>query len=204
VLLLQNAGLKSKDNSARCFAIDLLGGIASRLKRDSATCSCENLWILQEFTVVGSDGAKILKNKCCVCLGGKGIDITCDVCGRCFHSDCMGSGNRDNLQRDSVCPLCFCKQQLNVLQSYCQLQIKENGKRTASVSKKSATPDEVPAVEIVQQILLSYFQEAGPQDDGNLFTRWYVVWSLILVCACAFGDLCSFCVQVLSMHVVQR
>ncbi|GJN10527.1 hypothetical protein PR202_ga28626 [Eleusine coracana subsp. coracana] len=119
VLLLQNAGLKSKDTSVRCFAIDLLGGIASRLKH------------------------------------------------------CMGSGNQDNLQHGSVCPLCCCKQQLSVLQSYCQLQIKENGKRTASASKKSVTPDEVPALEIVQQILLSYLQEAGPQDDGNLFTRWF-------------------------------
>ncbi|GJN24260.1 hypothetical protein PR202_gb11991 [Eleusine coracana subsp. coracana] len=139
VLLLQNAGLKSKDTSVRCFAIDLLGGIASRLKRDSAICSREKLWILQDLT----------------------------------DSDCMGSGNQDNLQHGSVCPLCFCKQQLSVLQSYCQLQIKENGKRTASASKKSVTPDDVPALEIVQQILLSYLQEAGPQDDGNLFTRWF-------------------------------
>ncbi|KAK3124182.1 hypothetical protein QOZ80_7BG0583020 [Eleusine coracana subsp. coracana] len=173
VLLLQNAGLKSKDTSVRCFAIDLLGGIASRLKRDSAICSREKLWILQDLTDSGSDSSKISKNKCCVCLSGKGVDIACDVCGRCFHSDCMGSGNQDNLQHGSVCPLCFCKQQLSVLQSYCQLQIKENGKRTASASKKSVTPDDVPALEIVQQILLSYLQEAGPQDDGNLFTRWF-------------------------------
>ncbi|TVU40275.1 hypothetical protein EJB05_13731 [Eragrostis curvula] len=139
VLVLQNAGLKSKDNSARCFAIDLLGGIASRLKRDSVISSREKLWILQELT----------------------------------DADCMGAGNQDNLQRDSVCPLCFCKQQLSVLQSYYQLQLKENGKRTGSARKNSVTPDEVPAVEIVQQILLSYFQEAGPQDDGNMFTRWF-------------------------------
>ncbi|PUZ68216.1 hypothetical protein GQ55_2G007600 [Panicum hallii var. hallii] len=180
VLLLQNAGLKSKDTNARCFAIDLLGGIASRLKRDSVACSDEKLWILQELTDAGSDGSKILKNKCCVCLGGRGINIACDVCGRCFHSDCMGSGSQDNLQRDSVCPLCFCNQQLSVLQSYCQLQTKENGKRTAaSVSKKSSAPSEVPAVDIVQQILLSYLQEAGPQDDGNLFTRWFYlcIWN---------------------------
>uniref|UniRef100_A0A0E0AF42 Sister chromatid cohesion protein n=1 Tax=Oryza glumipatula TaxID=40148 RepID=A0A0E0AF42_9ORYZ len=93
VLLLQNAGLKSKDTSARCFAIDLLGGIASRLKRDS---------------------------------------------------------------------------------SYYELQNKENGKRNAaSHRKKSTVPDEVTAVDIVQQILLTYIQEGGSQDDGNLFTRWF-------------------------------
>ncbi|CAN6170545.1 unnamed protein product [Urochloa humidicola] len=180
VLLLQNAGLKSKDTNARCFAIDLLGGIASRLKRDSVTCSEEKLWILQELTYAGSDGSKILKNKCCVCLGGRGINIACDVCGRCFHSDCMGAGSQENLQRDSVCPLCFCKQQLSVLQSYCQLQTKENGKRTAALlGRKSTSPAEVPAVDIVQQILLNYLQEAGPQDDGNLFTRWFYlcIWN---------------------------
>ncbi|KAL6647205.1 hypothetical protein ACP70R_014642 [Stipagrostis hirtigluma subsp. patula] len=174
VLLLQNAGLKSKDTSARCFAIDLLGGIASRLKRDSVTCREEKLWILQVLTDAGSDGSEILKNKCCVCLGGRGINIACDACGRCFHSDCMGAGSQDSLQRDSVCPLCFCKQQLSVLQSYCQSDIKENGKRTTALhSKRSATPPEVSAVDIVQQILLGYLQEAGPQDDGNLFTRWF-------------------------------
>ncbi|TVU01909.1 hypothetical protein EJB05_52614, partial [Eragrostis curvula] len=137
--------------------------------------SREKLWILQELTDAGNDGTKILKNKCCVCLGGRSINLACDVCGRCFHSDCMGAGNQDNLQRDSVCPLCFCKQQLSVLQSYYQLQLKENGKRTGSARKNSVTPDEVPAVEIVQQILLSYFQEAGPQDDGNMFylCMWY-------------------------------
>ncbi|ONM51055.1 PHD finger family protein [Zea mays] len=180
VLLLQNAGLKSKDTNVRCFAIDLLGGIASRLKHDSVICSEEKLWILQDLTDAGSDGSKILKNKCCVCLGGRGINIACNECGRCFHSDCMGAASQDNLERDSVCPLCFCKQQLNVLQTYCQSQIKENGKKTAaSTSKKSAKPAEVPAVDIIQQILLSYLQESGPQDDGNLFTRWFYlcIWN---------------------------
>lgn len=187
MLLLQNAGLKSKDTNARCFAIDLLGGIASRLKRDSVICSEEKLWILQDLIDAGSDGSKILKNKCCVCLGGRGINIACNECGRCFHSDCMGAASQDDLQRDSVCPLCFCKQQLNVLQSYCQSQIKENGKKTAaSASKKSAKPAEVPAVDVVQQILLSYLQEIA-QDDGNLFTRWYVAWNFYR--ASVFGDL---------------
>ncbi|KAL5197683.1 hypothetical protein ABZP36_001195 [Zizania latifolia] len=174
VLLLQNAGLKSKDTSARCFAIDLLGGIASRLKRDSVICSKEKFWILQELTDTESDGSKILKNKCCVCLGGRGINMACDVCGRCFHSDCVGACSQENLQRDYACPLCFCKQQLSVLQSYYELQNKENCKRNAaSLRKKSAAPDETTAIDIVQQILLSYIQEAGPQDDGNLFTRWF-------------------------------
>jgi cohesin loading factor subunit SCC2 len=176
VLLLQNAGLKSKDTSARCFAIDLLGGIASRLKRDSVICSKEKLWILQELTDAENDSSKILKNKCCVCLGGRGINMACDVCGRCFHSDCMGAGSQENLQRDSVCPLCFCKQQLSVLQSYYELENKEKGKRASTAhKKKTAIPDEVTAVDTVQQILLNYLQEAGPQDDGNLFSRWYVV-----------------------------
>jgi hypothetical protein len=39
------------------------------------------------------------------------------------------SASQDNLERDSVCPLCFCKQQLNVLQTYRKSQIKENGKK---------------------------------------------------------------------------
>ncbi|CAM0905131.1 unnamed protein product [Alopecurus aequalis] len=174
VLLLQNAGLKSKDTSARCFAIDLLGGIASRLKRDSVICSKEKLWILQELTDADNGSSEVLKNKCCVCLGGRGVNMACDTCGRCFHSDCMGAGSQENLQPDSVCLLCFCKQQLSVLQSYYELQNKEKSKRTStSHRKKTATPDEVTVVDTVQQILLNYLQEAGPQDDGNLFSRWF-------------------------------
>ncbi|CAL8155977.1 unnamed protein product [Prunus armeniaca] len=49
VLLLQNAGLKSKDIGARTRAIDLLGTIAARLKRDSALGSKDKFWILQEL-----------------------------------------------------------------------------------------------------------------------------------------------------------
>jgi cohesin loading factor subunit SCC2 len=182
VLLLQNAGLKSKDIPARCFAIDLLGGIASRLKRDSVICSKEKLWILQELTDGDNDSSKILKNKCCVCHGGRDIDMACDTCGRCFHSDCMGAGSQENLQPDSVCILCFCRQQLSMLQSYYELQNKEKSKRTStSHKKKSAAPDEVTAVDTVQQILLNYLQEAGPQDDGNLFSRWYGNISVFVV-----------------------
>jgi cohesin loading factor subunit SCC2 len=63
VLLLHNAGLKSKDTNVRCFSIDLLGGIASRLKHDSFIYSEEKLWILQDLTDAGNDGSKIVKNK---------------------------------------------------------------------------------------------------------------------------------------------
>ncbi|CAB4309700.1 unnamed protein product [Prunus armeniaca] len=51
VLLLQNAGLKSKDIGARTRAIDLLGTIAARLKRDSALGSKDKFWMLQELVV---------------------------------------------------------------------------------------------------------------------------------------------------------
>uniref|UniRef100_A0A2N9ILA6 Sister chromatid cohesion protein n=1 Tax=Fagus sylvatica TaxID=28930 RepID=A0A2N9ILA6_FAGSY len=53
--ILENAGLKSKDTSARTMAIDLLGTIAARLKRDAVLCRRVKFWVLQEL--VNADGA---------------------------------------------------------------------------------------------------------------------------------------------------
>ncbi|RZS10966.1 hypothetical protein BHM03_00042247 [Ensete ventricosum] len=66
VLLLQNAGLKSKDISARCMAVDLLGMIAARLKRDAVTCSRDRFWILQELVDANDDASVGTKEACSV------------------------------------------------------------------------------------------------------------------------------------------
>jgi cohesin loading factor subunit SCC2 len=169
VLLLQNAGLKSKDISARCLAIDLLGNIAARLKRDAVTCTRNKFWILQELDAKTTNPAN-QKGACTVCQGRRGINIYCDTCGRCFHWDCMGIGSHENYLRDDwSCHLCLSKMQLGVLQSYHKLQ--ESG--STKMKRKAVTGDAIARFEAVQQILLSYLQEAG--DDGNLFTRWYVI-----------------------------
>nr|GEY86827.1 sister chromatid cohesion protein SCC2 isoform X2 [Tanacetum cinerariifolium] len=47
--VLQNAGLKSKDVTARSIAIDVLGTVAARLKRDAVLCKKEKFWIVQEL-----------------------------------------------------------------------------------------------------------------------------------------------------------
>ncbi|VVA10947.1 PREDICTED: nipped-B [Prunus dulcis] len=70
--IMENAGLKSKDIGARTRAIDLLGTIAARLKRDSALCSKDKFWILQELVSVDGDDQTDPKNACSVCLDGKG------------------------------------------------------------------------------------------------------------------------------------
>lgn len=175
VLLLQNAGLKSKDTSARCLAIELLGTIASRLKRDSLICSRDKFWILQELVGAGGNSDD-LKDTCSVCLGVRGVNIVCHVCGRCFHSDCLGLGGQENLVRDWSCHLCFCKKQLSVLESYYKIDNKDYVKRknAGSTSKRPGNSDSVTSLEVLQQILLNYLQEAGSRDDGNLFTRWCV------------------------------
>ncbi|KAL2552247.1 PHD finger family protein [Forsythia ovata] len=49
VLLLQNAGLKSKDIAARTMAIDLLGTIAARLKHDAVLYRKEKFWIVPDL-----------------------------------------------------------------------------------------------------------------------------------------------------------
>ncbi|XP_078180180.1 PHD finger family protein isoform X2 [Carex rostrata] len=170
VLLLQNAGLKSKDISARCLAIDLLGNIATRLKRDAVTCTRNKFWILEELDAKATNPVN-QKGACSVCQGRRGINISCDTCGRCFHWDCMGIGSHDNYLRDDwSCHLCSSKEQLEVLQSYHKLQ----GSGGTKKKGKAVSGDTVaPRFEAVQQILLSYLQEAGQQDDSNLFTRWF-------------------------------
>jgi cohesin loading factor subunit SCC2 len=190
VLLLQNAGLKSKDISARCLAIDLLGNIAAQLKRDAVTCTRNKFWILQELDAKTTNPAN-QKGACSVCQGRRGINISCDACGRCFHWDCMGIGSHENYLRDDwSCHLCLSKMQIGVLQSYHKLHESGGAKRKG----KAITGDTVTQFEAVQQILLSYLQEAGQQDDGNLFTRWYVICVTYLYhCMTSIIFCCCFC-----------
>ncbi|KAJ6795400.1 nipped-B-like protein [Iris pallida] len=179
VLLLQNAGLKSKDIPARCMAIDLLGTIAARLKCDAVICSMDKdkFWILQLLVDGKIDVPTRAKNVCSVCHNGRSVNIVCNVCERTFHADCIGVSEQD-LLRDWSCHICICTKQLSVLQSYCKLQNKDNVKKTRGTNSTSGTSDSTNQLEVVQQILLNYLQETGPEDDSNLFTRWFYlsVW----------------------------
>lgn len=179
VLLLQNAGLKSKDIAARCMAIDLLGTIAARLKRDAVICSRDKFWILQEFVDGKSDDLNNAKDTCSICLKGRGINIVCHVCQRCFHADCMGLAGQEVLLRDWSCHLCACKKQLKVLQSYCNLQHNDNDRKVTCTSDNSDSAASTNQLEVVQQILLNYLNETVPQNQSNLYTCWLVVNYLV-------------------------
>lgn len=173
VLLLQNAGLKSKDISARCMAVDLLGTIAARLKRDAVSCSKDSFWIL-EALADGDAASNSRKDACAVCLKGRGANIICHLCKRCFHSDCLGISGQEVLLRDWFCHICLCKKQLSALRSYNKIQNKDNGKKI--ISSASATSEDngsIRGLEVIQQILLNYLQQNDTEDDVNLFTRWF-------------------------------
>ncbi|OVA07915.1 zinc finger protein [Macleaya cordata] len=176
VLLLQNAGLKSKDISARCLAIDLLGTIAARLKRDAVFCSRENFWILQELVREDSDDHSYPRDVCSVCLdarGGKTVFV-CHDCQRVFHSDCMGVAERDVPTRGWFCQFCLCKKQLIVLQSYCKSMHKDDGKKNSVISEGTTGASElITKMEIVQQMLLNYMEGAGSTDDAHIYSRWF-------------------------------
>ncbi|PKA59771.1 hypothetical protein AXF42_Ash011895 [Apostasia shenzhenica] len=174
IVLLQNAGLKSKDISARCMAVDVLGAIAARLKRDSATCRRERLWILQELADGETDASNKVKRFCSVCSNGKSLDIVCQVCHRWFHVDCLGISVQDKLVQGWLCHFCLCEKQLCILQSYCKSESKDNNKVSSDAPvNASKASDVIPKSEVVQQILLNYLQETIQQDDSNLFTRWF-------------------------------
>lgn len=172
VILLHNAGLKSKDVSARLMAIDLLGTIAARLKRDSVLCSKDRFWTLLESESETSVDQVCTKD-CAVCLGKKaGTLLVCQICQRWFHADCLGLKELDIPSRNWHCPFCVCKRQLLVLQSYCKTDTKSTGKLESEESIEN--PNRITKTEVVQQMLLNYFQDAGSADDVQTFICWFV------------------------------
>ncbi|BFG26567.1 hypothetical protein CerSpe_128410 [Prunus speciosa] len=176
VLLLQNAGLKSKDIGARTMAIDLLGTIAARLKRDSALCSKDKFWILQELVSADGDDHTDPKNACSVCLDGRVEKnfFVCQGCQRMFHADCMGVREYEVPNRSWHCQICLCRKQLLVLQSYCKSQCKDDGTKDHNRSgRNTEVAFSITKLEVVQQMLLNYLQDAASADDGHLFVRWF-------------------------------
>ncbi|XP_057962405.1 sister chromatid cohesion protein SCC2 isoform X2 [Malania oleifera] len=176
VLLLQNAGLKSKDISARSMAIDILGTIAARLKHDAVLCSRDDFWIIQEL--VGGDNvdSSYSKDACSICLSGRGESslLVCQGCQRLFHAECLGIREHEMPVRGWDCQFCQSRKQLLVLHAYCKTQCKDDGKKnTSSLKKTSEATDSIAKVEIVQQMLLNYLQDAGSVDDVHLFARWF-------------------------------
>ncbi|XVF60656.1 hypothetical protein PTKIN_Ptkin08bG0065800 [Pterospermum kingtungense] len=174
VLLLQNAGLKSKDISARAMAIDLLGTIATRLKHDALLLRKEKFWISRELLSEDSVNQSQPKGACSICLDGKTEKVLyrCQGCQRFFHADCMGVRELEAPNRSWYCQLCVCKKQLLVLQSYCESQYKDDENKKHGRSKGSESSDSITKVEIVQQMLLNYLQDAASTDDVHLFIRW--------------------------------
>jgi cohesin loading factor subunit SCC2 len=175
VSLFGNAGLKSKDAVVRGMAIDLLGQIAARLKHDAVVCSNDKLWILQELHDDKSEGFGLPKEKCAVCLEGKGAKFTicCDGCKRSFHGDCIGVTGQDILGRGCLCHCCLCRKQLSFLGANLKIHVenresnlKNNAKQTTEVSPRTG-------VDVIQQILINYLQEVGSVNDTSTFARRY-------------------------------
>ena len=201
VLLLQNAGLKSKDIAARSMAIDLLGTIAARLKHDSVNCRRENFWIVQEFTSGDNGECGYPNDACAVCGDGK-IEkplFLCQGCQRLFHAYCMGVREHEVPTRGWYCQFCQCGKQLLVLQSYCKSHCKDDSTKNDSLAEKSSESTEsIARLEIVQQMLLNYLQEGGSADDVHIFSRWFVTHCSPLCLLNCFNVLCWCYVEIIS------
>ncbi|KAK7266529.1 hypothetical protein RIF29_19175 [Crotalaria pallida] len=171
VLLLQNAGLKSKDVSARSMAIDILGTIAARLKRDALICSQEKFWILQDLLTEDTAEQHYPKDTCCVCLGRRVENLfMCHGCQRLFHANCLDIKEHEVSSRNWYCQICICHKQLLVLQSYCNSQCRDEVKKNYKVAKDDS---EVSKHEIVQQLLLNFLQDVTSPDDLHVFVCWF-------------------------------
>ncbi|KAM3238424.1 sister chromatid cohesion protein SCC2 isoform X2 [Capsicum annuum] len=176
VLLLQNAGLKSKDISVRSMAIDLLGTIAARLKQDAVRCREEKFWIVKELRSEDMIDQNLPKDACSVCLDfriDKSLD-RCHDCQRMFHVNCTGIRGHDMSNRVFQCQMCFSKKQLLVLKTLSESQTKDAGQNNRTKSgKTSQVTEAITNLEIVQQLLLNYLHDAATVDDLHLFTRWF-------------------------------
>ncbi|KAI3665842.1 hypothetical protein L6452_44477 [Arctium lappa] len=176
VLLLHNAGLKSKDIAARSIAIDVLGTIAARLKREAVLCKNEKFWIVQEL--LGGDDVDYSppNDACSVCLDTRAVKplVLCEGCQRLFHVDCMGIREHEVSNSSWLCQICLCRKQLLFLQSYCKVQGRGEGNHTRKKSKSLDTTD-ITKTEIVQQMLLNYLQDSGSAEDVHIFTRWFYI-----------------------------
>lgn len=176
VLLLQNAGLKSKDIAARTMAIDLLGTIAARLKHDALICRKEKFWIVQVLMNSENSDPNYLTDVCAICLGSiaETSSLECEGCHRPFHFDCIGGSEQDVSSRTFDCQVCICEKQLVVLKTYCESVTKDDQKQNRASRKSSRASCSVTKQEIIQQMLLSYLQDAGSADELHLFMRWSV------------------------------
>uniref|UniRef100_A0A7N0V3E0 Sister chromatid cohesion protein n=1 Tax=Kalanchoe fedtschenkoi TaxID=63787 RepID=A0A7N0V3E0_KALFE len=174
VLLLQNAGLKSKDISARSMAIDLLGPIAARLKTDAVIHKKDQSWITKESVEGGISGHNYLKDACSACVIGRTnqLLLDCQSCSRLFHPDCIGVKEYEITSRGWDCPVCVCRKQLVTLQSYCKLKCKDDDIVDDKFTDGSEFPTSVTKVEVIQQVLLDYLQDAGLSEDMHIFPRW--------------------------------
>ncbi|KAL9157838.1 hypothetical protein ABFS82_08G029700 [Erythranthe guttata] len=174
VLLLQNAGPKSKDIAARTMAIDLLGTIAARLKHDAILCRKEKFWIVQVLMNSESSDPSYARDVCSICLDSttEGSIYVCQGCNRPFHVDCMGGREQDAPSGNFECQICLCDKQLLVLKTYCESQNKDDQKQNRSRSGKSSRATATKQ-EITQQMLLNYLQDSSSADELHLFTRWF-------------------------------
>ncbi|XP_051140843.1 sister chromatid cohesion protein SCC2 isoform X2 [Andrographis paniculata] len=175
VLLLQNAGLKSKDNNARTMAIELLGTIAARLKHDSVICREETFWIVKELMNDDSADSSSPRDTCSLCSESVSERSTfaCQSCDRQFHVDCIG-GREHDTPHNFDCQLCLCEKQLLVWKTYSVSQNQDDKKSNHNrLGKSSRTRITVSKEEIIQQMLLNYLQDTGSGDELHLFIRWF-------------------------------
>lgn len=174
VLLLQNAGLKSKDIAARSLAIDLLGTIAARLKHDAVVCRKEVYWIVQQMNN-GNGNNSNNGEKCSVCQDARVEKplFACQGCKRLLHFDCNAVGGNEVSDQSSHCHHCLCKKQLLALKSYGETPGIEDEKLNHDLRQQSSCSfDAISDLEVVQQLLLNYLQDAGGAGF-HLFTCWF-------------------------------
>lgn len=165
------------------MAIEILGTIAARLKRDAVCSNGDKFWIIQLLKSGDGSDERYPKDACSICYGG-GVErsyFICQSCERIFHADCMGVREDEVPNRGWYCQICLCRKHLLVLQSYSKSQGKEESKKSKKGNNDESSFS-IRELEIVQQLFLDYLQQSSSADDVHIFVRWYVVLELSICC----------------------
>ena len=163
---MKSSGLSSEDYFTRANAVDLLGTIAYKLKKNALTFTESKPWVL-EFLDPKINHAESLGENTAVCVECREIAksefVTCLDCKRVFHCHCVGS-ELQGMDRESEvqCACCFALRQMEEME-----KTREEGTRVENGSQRKKLNT------LLQQLLLNALShEEQKASDGSVSSAW--------------------------------
>lgn len=162
ILLMKSSGLGSPEYIIRGNAVDLLGQVALKLKKDAMFYSClsqdDGYWVFSYSFSKDVDETQLNQKNCSDCCQKIEQDLVyCSECKRSFHLSC---GNLETVISKTTNPLCICCYSRTQLESFQEMKLKE---KSDLVVQKN---------DLLQQILLNYFSLQENHSASFTTTAW--------------------------------